>query len=121
MTGLCSSAWGSVRLEVMRTSFSQCISIGWGVMHCDWFVQVQRLQAVPTLPLVQIMAFQARREGALTQLVRCLQVDGLVGICMCVCTWAVCPACAVADSVSSVYSVRVSPVVPVVIGPRCRS
>ena len=105
VTGLCSSAWGSVCLEVMRTSFSQYISIGWSVMHCDWFVQVQRLQAVPTLPLVQTLPFQAQREGALTQMVRYLQVDGLVGICMCVCTWAVCPACAVADSVSSVYSV----------------
>ena len=73
----------------MRTSFSQCISIGWGVMHCHWFVhwQVQRLQAEPTLPLVQIMAFQARREGGLAQLVRYLQhhadVDGLVAVCMC--------------------------------------
>ena len=99
MTGLCSSAWGSVHLEVMRTSFSQYISIGWGVMHCDWFVQVQRLQAVPTLPLVQIMAFQARREGGLAQLVRCLQrhadVDGLVAVCMCACV------CVVADGVPS--------------------
>ena len=37
---VCSSAWGSVCLEDMRTSFSQYISIGWGVMHCDWFVQL---------------------------------------------------------------------------------
>ena len=48
-------------------------------------------------------------------------IDGLVGVCMYVCTWAVCPACAVADCVSSVYSVRVRPVAPVVIGPKCRS
>ena len=86
-----SSAWGSVHLEVMRTSFS----IGWSVMHCHLFVQVQRLQAVPTPPLAQTMAFQTQREGSLTQLVRCLQhhaeVDGLVGICMYVCTCHVCP------------------------------
>ena len=63
---VCSSAWGSVCLEVMRTSFSLHIrigcsvrlevmrtsfSIGWSVMHCHLFVQVQRLQAVPTPPL----------------------------------------------------------------------
>ena len=86
---VCSSAWGSECLEIMRTSYGQYISIGWSVMHCDWFVQVQGLQAVPTLPLVQIIAFQAQREGALTQLVRCLQhhadVDGLVAVCMCAC------------------------------------
>ena len=80
-----------VRLEVMRTS----LSIGWSVMHCHWFVQVQRLQVVPTAQLVQTMAFQTQREGGLTQLVRCLQhhaeVDGLVGICMYVRTCHVCP------------------------------
>ena len=121
---VCSSAWGSVHLEVMRTSFS----IGWSVMHCHWFVQVQRLQVVPTAQLVQTMAFQTQREGGLTQLVRCPQhhaeVDGLVGICMYVHVMYVL-ACVVADSVSSVYSVRVSPVVPVpvpvVIGPKCKS
>ena len=63
-------------------------------MYCDWFVQVQRLQAVPTLPLVQIMAFQAQREGALTQMVRCLHhhadVDGLVGVRMYVCMYVGC-------------------------------
>ena len=85
----------SVRLKVMKTSFSQYIRIGWSVMHCDWFVQVQRLQAVPTPSLPQTMAFQTQREGGLTQVVRCLQhhaeVDGLVGICMYVCTCHVCP------------------------------
>ena len=75
----------SVHLEVMRMSFS----IGWSVMHCYWFVQVQRLQAVPTAPLAQIMAFQTLREGGLTQLVRCLQhhaeVEVLVAVYMCAC------------------------------------
>ena len=67
-------------------------------MHCDWFVhwQVQRLQAVPTLPLALVKLLRLPRKHKLLQLVRSLQhcVTGhcvhvnecvCVHVCLCMC------------------------------------
>ena len=79
-----------------------CACVGVGVrVHvcacvvCVHTVQVQRLQAAPTLPMALIYSLQSPREDGLTQLVKCLQhctvLDGLdtecacVYMCMCVC------------------------------------
>ena len=66
-------------------------------MHCDWFVhwQVQRLQAVPTLPLAFVKLLRIPRKQKLLQLVRSLQhcVTGHcvhVNVCVCVCVYCVC-------------------------------
>ena len=60
-------------------------------MHCDWFVhwQVQRLQAVPTLPLALVKLLRLPRKHKLLQLVRSLQHCGTcqcvhVNVCVCV-------------------------------------
>ena len=62
------------------------------MMHCNWFVhwQVQRLQAVPTLPLALVKLLRLPRKHKLLQLVRSLQhcVSGHcvhVNECVCVC------------------------------------
>ena len=69
-------------------------------MHCDWFVhwQVQRLQAVPTLPLAFVKLLRIPRKHKLLRLVRSLQhcVTGHcvhVNVCVCVCVYVCACVC----------------------------
>ena len=60
---------------VMKRLGLGSVCSGVDVMHCDWFVhwQVQRLQAVPTLPLALVKLLRLPRKHKLLQLVRSLQ------------------------------------------------